>query len=62
MSKQSCDKAREDVRVAYVTFFSELEEITHSHGLLLQEATRSFEEKAAEKLRTQLTKSFTHES
>lgn len=51
---KECIDERASVERAYQSFVSELERITEERGLLLQEATRTLEEAAAEKLRKQI--------
>lgn len=55
---KECMDERARVDLAYQSFVSELEYINEERGLLLQEATRTLEEAAAEKLRKQIHEQF----
>lgn len=54
ITRKECIEERAHIESMYQSFVSELEYISQERGLLLQEATRSLEEAAAEKLRGQI--------
>ncbi|OGZ19046.1 MAG: hypothetical protein A2494_02765 [Candidatus Lloydbacteria bacterium RIFOXYC12_FULL_46_25] len=57
---KECIDERARILSAYQSFVSELEYINEERGLLLQEATRTLEEAAAEKLRKQIRAELLH--
>jgi hypothetical protein len=51
-----CEQERSNIRAAFDIFILELEQINSERGLLLQEATHAFEERAANKFRSNISK------
>ena len=54
IARKECIREQSHIELIYQSFVLELEYINQERGLLLQEATRSLEEAAAEKLRGQI--------
>lgn len=58
ITRQECEDERTRIELAYQSFVSELEYINEERESLLQNATHSLEEAAAEKLRRQIRERF----
>lgn len=62
IARTRCVQERNTVRFAFDTFVAELEQINTERGLLLQESTRAFEAKAANKFRSNISQLLDHGS
>lgn len=58
--RYECEQERITIRSAFDVFVAELDAISQEHELLLQGAVQTLEERAANKLRAQISNTFQH--